>query len=99
MISRGGSMPKYQCRTDSNQSAIVQAFRSHRCKVLSLHTMGKGCPDLLVCLPDGSLRLVECKSAKGKLTPDQETFISQGWPVIVVREPSQAEAIALGYEG
>jgi len=35
-------------RTDSNQPAIVKIFRSLGCSVQHLHTVGQGCPDILV---------------------------------------------------
>jgi len=35
-------------RTDSNQAAIVAAFRDLGCSVFTLHTVGRGFPDLAV---------------------------------------------------
>ena len=35
-------------RVDSNQAAIVAALRAAGATVQPLHTIGKGCPDLLV---------------------------------------------------
>lgn len=51
--------------------------------------MGNGCPDLLVGL-GRRLVLLEVKTAKGKLTPDQELFDAVGWPVRVVRTVDEA---------
>ena len=61
-------------------------LRRRGCLVVSLHTVGRGFPDLLVLIPGGGLALVEVKSPKGKLTPDQEKFLADGWPVAVVRD-------------
>jgi hypothetical protein len=36
------------CRTDRNQAAIVKAIESIGASVQCLHTVGGGCPDLLV---------------------------------------------------
>ena len=54
-------------RVDRNQSEIVRELRAHGCSVQHLHTIGKGCPDLLVGY-DGRNYLIELKSPGGKLT-------------------------------
>lgn len=64
-------------RTDTNHSTIVAAFRKLGCSVLSLASLGRGVPDLLVSL-GGITWLVEVKMPKGKETGDQIAFIS-GW--------------------
>jgi hypothetical protein len=64
-------------RTDTNHSAMVSAFRKLGCSVLSLASLGRGVPDLLVSL-GGITWLVEVKMPKGKETGDQIAFIS-GW--------------------
>lgn len=38
-------------RVDSNQSKIVEELRMSGCKVQPLHTVGRGCPDLVVWSP------------------------------------------------
>lgn len=38
-------------RVDENQPAIVQALERIGARVLHLHTLGKGAPDLLVVSP------------------------------------------------
>lgn len=79
-------------RIDSTHGPIVKALRKIGCRVLPLHTVGGGVPDLLVLFRD-RLYLVECKSRGGTLTRDQENF-AQSWPVIVAFAPQQAcEAI------
>lgn len=75
-------------RTDSNQAEIVRALRQVGALVLSLHAMGHGCPDLLVCYR-GRLVLLEVKVRKGTLTPDQIAFHAI-WPVVVVRSVAEA---------
>ena len=73
-------------RVDLNHADIVKAFRDFGCAVLSLAPMGRGVPDLLVSMNSVNW-LVEVKSDAGKLTPDQEKFLTwwQG-PVSVVRD-------------
>lgn len=68
---------RYRARTDTNHTEIVAAFRKLGCSVLSLASLGKGVPDLLVSL-GGITWLVEVKMPKGKETGDQIAFIS-GW--------------------
>ena len=52
-------------RVDSNHIEIVKAFRKLGCSVLSLASLGKGVPDLLVAV-HGITWLVEIKAGKGK---------------------------------
>jgi len=70
-------------KVDSNQDAIVDAYRGLGCTVTSLAGLGRGVPDLLVGYR-GKLSLVEVKTPKGKLRPMQEEFRKM-WPVRVVR--------------
>ena len=66
-----------QKRVDLNQSLIVQALRQAGATVQHLHTIGRGCPDLLVGIHGVNL-LVEVKSHDGaKLTPDESRWHSQ----------------------
>jgi hypothetical protein len=44
-----------------------------KCQVQSLASIGGGCPDLLVQIAGRNV-LVEVKTSKGVLTPDQETW-------------------------
>jgi len=62
-------------RVDATQTDIVATLRLLGCSVVSLATVGKGCPDLAVSFP-GRTYLVECKDGnkKWKLTPDQVQF-------------------------
>lgn len=65
-------------RTDANQTEIVEALRLVGCSVQPLHTVGKGCPDLLVGR-SGLNVLIEVKDGSKPpsartLTPDQEIW-------------------------
>ena len=64
-------------KVDANHTEMVSAFRKLGCSVLSLASLGRGVPDLLVSL-GGITWLVEVKMPKGKETADQIAFIS-GW--------------------
>ena len=66
---------RWQVKADDNQAEIVSALESIGCAVVSLHRSGQGIPDLLVWRPATcSLRLIEIKTAKGKLNPKQLEF-------------------------
>jgi len=79
-------------KVDRNQQAIVAVYRDKGLLVLSLASMGRGVPDLLVCAYP-CLCLVEVKMPGGALTSDQVRFHSL-WPVVVVRSPEEAECHA-----
>ena len=67
-------------RTDANHAAIVRELRQCGLAVLDLSRVGQGCPDLLVASRRSDLQvLVEVKTAKGKLTPDELEFF-EDWP-------------------
>lgn len=57
-------------RTDANQAEIVAALRKAGCSVQPIHTVGRGCPDLLVG-HNGRCYVFEAKTAKGRLTDDE----------------------------
>ena len=63
-------------RTDLNHNEITDALRGIGCSVFSLHQVGKGCPDLLVGFR-GVTTLIEVKSERGKLTPDESAFFDE----------------------
>ncbi len=81
-------------KIDANHKEIVSEFRRHGCTVLSLAALGRGVPDLLVAAPEGATILVEIKSAKGKLTPQQQEF-RKFWPgpFSVIRDVAGAETL------
>lgn len=79
-------------RVDANQEAIVSALRAAGARVQHLHTLGRGCPDILVAFR-GRWYVAELKSAQGQLTPDEvrwhQKFSPQG-PVYIWRSRRQA---------
>ena len=88
-------MPRRAARVDDNQPAIVQALRNMGCSVQPLHTVGGGCPDLLVGWEEKNY-LMEIKDGSKipsaqKLTPQQEKFFDE-WlgQRVVVTSPEEA---------
>ena len=78
-------------RVDANQAEIVEEFRRQGCSVLHLHTVGKGCPDILVGMKTtkyGKINiLVEIKDgakppSQRRLTDDEAKF-HQDWLGVV----------------
>lgn len=57
-------------KADSNQPAIRDGLRALGATVQCLHTVRRGCPDLLVGWR-GRNWLLELKGPGGKLTPDE----------------------------
>jgi hypothetical protein len=55
----------------------------------------RGAPDLVILLADGRTLWVECKSATGRLSPDQDEFrrlcLSRGVPHCVARSWEDVE--------
>lgn len=60
----------------------------------------KGSSDVIAIAPDGAFVAVECKTAKGRPTPEQTRFIAairaKGGRAGIARSGSEAVAIALG---
>lgn len=86
---------RYAARTDENQSEIISALRKIGAEVYTLHTLGKGVPDLLVGFRGINL-LFEVKNPKQstsnqQLTSHQKKFHTL-WPgkVDIVRTPEEA---------
>lgn len=97
-------MRYYPRRVDANQKAVAAAMRRAGCTVVLLHTVGQGCPDLLVGV-HGSTWLVEVKDEesadrldRGKVAKNAATATRQkewaaawrGAPPIMVRSPDDA---------
>lgn len=84
-------------RVDGPHTAIVKALRRAGCQVLDLRSVGLGSPDLLVRAARDVLAgrwpayvLMEVKTARGKLRPEQQAFIAR-WPeTVVVRSVEDA---------
>ena len=90
-------------RVDVNQAEIVTAFRSAGASVQQLHSVGRGCPDLLVGFGGRNL-LIECKdgdkcASKRRLTPDQVEW-HRTWRgrVAIVENPEAAVAVLINAE-
>ena len=82
-------------RVDKNQSQIVKALRDRGVSVFLLHTVGKGCPDLL-CGINNTTFLVEIKAdAKATFTKDQIEFMAMWKGSPVHRISSEEEVVAL----
>lgn len=58
---------------DGNQSVIVRSLRQIGAEITDLHTLGKGCPDILVTFRS-ELFLLEVKLPKCGLTPAERTW-------------------------
>ena len=84
-----------RARIDANQPLIVKALREAGASVLSLSSMGSGCPDLLVG-KNGRNLLMEIKDPTKKpsqraLTDDERTFHNTwGGNVFVVETAEEA---------
>ena len=83
-------------KVDANQPEIVAALRAVGATVQPLHTVGRGCPDLLVGWR-GRNHLIEVKDgskspSKRRLRASQVEFAAW-WPVHVVESVEQAMAV------
>lgn len=78
--------------TDKNQNEIAKALRDAGAVVQSLHTVGRGVPDLLVAY-QGIWYLIEVKMAEGAITKEQKAwyqkFGSQA-NIYIVHTPEEA---------
>lgn len=86
---------KRAARVDANHAEIVRALRSAGMKAVSLASMGKGIPDLIVGYRGRNVLLEIKDGAKVRsaqaLTVDEANWIAT-WPgqVAVVRSPEEA---------
>lgn len=83
-------------RVDGNQTQIVDALRKAGCSVLSLASVGGGCPDLVVGVRGKNL-LIEVKDgskcpSKRSLTPDELEFFEH-WKGCAMIVESVAQAL------
>ena len=82
--------PRQIARVDRNQEEIVAALRGIGCSVLHLHTVGHGCPDILVG-KFGRNILIEIKAEDGELTEDERKFFERWYgQVTIVRTVEDA---------
>lgn len=63
------SLHRRNPRRDQNEAVLFRAFRAAGCAVLPISA--PGAPDAVIFLPTGKGLLVEVKSARGKLRPEQ----------------------------
>ena len=86
-------------RVDANQAEIVRALRDVGATVQHLHTVGGGCPDLLVGFR-GRTYLMEIKTTLGTLTEAEGDWFADwtGGEASVVRSVSDALRM-IGYRG
>lgn len=96
-------MSRFRRNVDANQADIVEALRRVGALVQHLHTVGGGCPDLLVGYR-GKLWLLEVKDgrkvASARALSESELAWHTRWagyPVLVVTSPLDAlRAIGVG---
>jgi len=93
------SKPRFGAQVDTVQPAIVAALEQAGAKVLVLDVGEEGAPDLAV-LWLGHTTLMELKSAKGRLEPEQrrwhEGAARRGVRVHICRTPREAlEAVGI----
>ena len=91
-------MARRAARIDRNQVAVVEGLREAGATVMSLATVGRGCPDL-VCGVAGVNYLIELKNPEVKpsarrLSPDEAAFHEAWLGQVAVVEPLE-EALAL----
>lgn len=85
------SINRKAAKRDKNEKEIIEVLRLHGASVFQLS--GKGVPDLLVSYR-GKNYLLEVKSGKGKLTPDQEQFhLDWQGEIHIVRSADEAVEI------
>ena len=98
--SRSKESVRKAARVDANQSAITKALRNAGAFVQPLHTVGDGCPDLLVAFR-GKFSLIEVKDGSKvpsarRLTPDEEAWhakaAAKGAPVFIAETVEDALA-------
>lgn len=106
---------RYGAKVDANQAAIVEALRRLGCTVQSLASVGGGCPDLVVGVPEISFGtgyvvqsrnvLLEIKDGSKppsarKLTPAEAKFHAE-WrgEVYVVSSVSEALDVVMRRKG
>ena len=85
-------------RIDSNHAEIAQALRAIGCSVMSLASLGNGCPDLLVGIFKRNL-LLEVKDGDKSPSEQRLTVMEREWhetwkgQVVVVHNVDEAIAV------
>lgn len=87
-------MPRHAAQRDLNEPAVLKPFKLAGWKILRLQII-----DALILRPDGHTLLIEVKnkSGKNKLTTNQDRLIRDGWPIVILETPEQAQALVDGY--
>lgn len=67
----------YARKVDVNQAEIVAALRKLGAFVQPLHTVGNGCPDLLVGWRQKWFVFEVKRDSKAKLTPDEKDWFAE----------------------
>lgn len=75
-------------RVDQNHGEIRETLRRCGWRILDVSDCAGLCD--LLAHRGGELRMVEVKTAKGKLTPRQAELIAEGWPIVIVRTIEEA---------
>ena len=81
-------------RVDITQKDIVAALRQLGCSVFHLHTVGQGCPDLLVGIENQTYLVEVKKDGKAKYTEAQVKFMAEWRGSPVIRLNSVDDAVA-----
>jgi hypothetical protein len=85
---------------DKTQAEIVSALRQAGACVEDLSAVGRGVPDLLVAYHDrrGAAHtiLVECKSARGTLTPDEIRWLHAWHGQVAICYSAEDALMAIG---
>lgn len=87
-------------RVDDNQQLIVQALRRVGASILYLHTLGRGCPDILVGFRNQNT-LIEIKNgslspSKRKLTTDETAWHAEWRGAVVIVATVHEALVAIG---
>ena len=87
-------------RVDANHGDIRDGLRQCGVYVIDTHELGGGFPDLVAWTPQRGWRLLEVKTLRGRLTPDEKALHdSCPGPIDVVRTLEQAlQAMGLEWE-
>lgn len=87
-------------KVDRNQREMVASLRAIGFRVAHTHTIGKGFPDIVVCgrnwlTDEWPVSLVEIKTLKGDLSPDEKVFHEEWEPgkIVIARRPSDVMLI------
>lgn len=78
------SLNRYNTKRDATEPAILKALANVGADYLVLKTF-----DVLV-LYRGELKMLDCKSHRGRLTESQKDLVKRGWPLRFAKTPEEA---------